>query len=120
MSLTGGTAESEREEGESEQLRLEEKSANRWGPRVGGWVRARGRGRLAKGAGPGTGWATGEEMSRAMRKGNRLEEGKGWAAVQERGRKLGCWVGLPSLFPSSFSFLFFFKTTQFNLNSNEI
>jgi hypothetical protein len=41
MSLTGGTAGSEREEGESEQLGLEERSADRWGPPVGGWVRAR-------------------------------------------------------------------------------
>jgi hypothetical protein len=61
-------------------------------------------------------------MGRAKRKGNGPEEGKGWAAVQERGRKLGCWVGLPSLFPSSFSFLFQNNSIQFefkwDLNSN--
>jgi hypothetical protein len=53
MSLTDGTAGSEREEGESEQLGLEERSADRWGPRIGGWVLARSRGRLAEGVGRG-------------------------------------------------------------------
>jgi hypothetical protein len=51
-------------------------------------------------------------MGHAMRKGNGPEEEKGWAAVQERGRKLDCWVGLPS----PFSLLLFFSFSR-QLNS---